>query len=111
MNRHARRAAAARERHLDDAIAELIKQDGDRCSICHANFIHGGRSYGGIANYTAAFVGDCCKSKMQLITMAGVYVAAPYTHLKRDSYPNIMSANDIENAIARLQSKLALFIN
>jgi hypothetical protein len=56
------------------AIAKLIEQDGDHCSICRAPLRHGGPTFGGLrADGTVADVGECCMTKLTQVLTAGLY--------------------------------------
>ncbi len=66
----------AGRRKIERAIDTLIKRDGDRCSICHANFADRAPTfYGVIADGTAAIVGECCALKLHYLFGSGIYFA------------------------------------
>jgi hypothetical protein len=62
-------------RQIERVIAGIMRNDGDRCSLCHAAFTNSAATYGGICHDEGpALVGNCCMEKLQLIVTAGIYL-------------------------------------
>jgi hypothetical protein len=59
----------------DRAINKLIKEDGDRCSVCHTDFYDGQATYyGTTARGAPAVVGKCCTASIWLLSGFGWYI-------------------------------------
>jgi hypothetical protein len=68
----------ARRRQLDRAINELLKRDGEYCSLCRAPFAHNQQTYYGTSEDGVAVTGDCCLEKLECVLAAGVYTIGNY---------------------------------
>ena len=72
----------SRRRFVERAIKAHIEKDGDRCSLCHAAFLHNSKTFAGLtADGVVADVGECCVAKLQHIVLAGLYVTKNYEAL------------------------------
>src|SRR5216684_2156650 len=95
-------------RRVEREIQDLMKADGDACSLCKAPFPHNSRTFGGVTGGgVPALVGDCCQSKLREVVLSGVYVHNDYQGLRfstpgeRESPP--LSAVQVSNAVDALQ--------
>lgn len=69
-------------RRVEREISELMKADGDRCSVCKTEFPHNSRTFGGVmSGGGAALVGECCERKLKTTVLSGVYVDNRYQNL------------------------------
>jgi hypothetical protein len=57
-------------RRSEREIKRLIENNDGCCSLCHAEFPHNSKVYGGIVTYGgAALVGECCESKLAFVVL------------------------------------------
>ena len=109
IGREARRPRNRRcaTNRLHRAIENLIKSDGDFCTVCRARFEHNCRTFGGeTAAGAAAVVGDCCVGKLRLIVTSGVYLARDYDFFpkpKGGGKSGACTIEQIEKAISATQ--------
>ena len=96
-------------RNLDRDLRQLMKKDGDRCTVCHADLPHNGRTYYGRAAGAAAIAGECCRSKLTVEVGSGLYVQGDYDVLSRTGGggPPPGSPDEFEAAIGRIQQGVA----
>ncbi len=94
-------------RRVEREIQAIIREDGDRCSLCHAAFPHNGRTHGGVTPIgKAALVGECCRKKLGEAILSGVYVNQDHHDLPGDRPGGGRTASPIqvEQAISGMQA-------
>ncbi len=96
-------------RNLDHDLRKLMMKDGDRCTVCHADLPHNGRTYYGQAAGAAVIAGECCRSKLTVEVGSGLYVQGDYDVLSSagGGGPPPGSPDDLEAAICRIQQDVA----
>jgi hypothetical protein len=63
----------AKRRLFDRQFRKLIKNNGDNCSLCGAEFRHNSRSFGGYdQDGKIALVGECCVERLHEVHTAGL---------------------------------------
>ena len=95
---------------VHERIEQLIRTDGDFCSLCRGRFQHNHRSYGGVtSNGVIALVSECCASKLEIVLTSGLYTSRPYDEqLNSGSGPiEELSLGQIEEAITAHQQRFA----
>jgi hypothetical protein len=78
MNRKERRANEKTAKIALDNIQDLMRADGDHCTLCRAAFTHGGKSYGGYVRepFGPAIVSDCCRAKLDWVAWSALFCSA-----------------------------------
>jgi hypothetical protein len=106
VNRAARRRneslARSRRALVHKRIEQIIRTDGDNCSLCRAEFRHNSRTYGGITgDGVVAITGECCASKLDTTFISGIYTTRSYVEPSRmrNGPDKELSSEQIEEAI------------
>jgi hypothetical protein len=114
VNRAARRRneslARSRRALVHKRIEQIIRTDGDNCSLCRAEFQHNRRTYGGVTgDGVVAITGECCASKLDILLISGLYTTRSYVEPSRTrNGPNKeLSSEQIEEAISAHQQYFA----
>lgn len=95
-------------RRVDRAIRDLIKRDGDHCSICRTTLAHNAKTFFGSIDCTVVLVGECCAQQLQSLYAQGVYSAAPYNDLLfKGGTANRSSAEQAAEAVEACQQFIA----
>ncbi|MDR7155249.1 hypothetical protein J2W40_002071 [Sphingobium xenophagum] len=64
----------AARRRVEREIREIMREDGEHCSICRALFEHNSRTYGGTTKVgKSVLAGECCKIKVANVVLCGLY--------------------------------------
>ncbi len=65
----------AARRRVEREIRELVRLDGDHCSLCRAPLEHNSRTYGGTTKVgKSVLAGDCCKGEVAVMVLSGIYL-------------------------------------
>jgi len=93
-------------RRIERQITELMKRDGDRCSICKAPLPHNSRTFGGVTSGgDAALAGECCGEKLKETVLSGLYVDQRYKDMPWRAEPGqrVNSPSEVTQAIDAMQ--------
>jgi hypothetical protein len=65
----------AARRRVEREIREIMRQNGDHCSICGAPLEHNTRTFGGtVKDGTTVLTGDCCRKRIATIVLEGLFL-------------------------------------
>ena len=94
-------------RRIEREVREIMRIDGDRCSLCGRVFPHNSRTFGGITPVgRAALVGGCCEMKLGHTILSGLYVNQDFADLPTTgrSGTESISAVQVEHALNAMQA-------
>lgn len=98
---------ASARRRLEGKIQDIMRSDGDRCSICKKPFAANSRTFGGATKHgDAALAGECCTTRMGITIIQGVYLSKQDFGELQDSFSgsgDAISPEAIDHAITSLQ--------
>jgi hypothetical protein len=93
-----------RRDNFDKRVEQIIRADGDRCSLCRVDFQHNCRTYIGVtAAGVVALAGECCATKLKRMVGTGVYTKKQYVGLPCYPSANYCSPEQAEEAATALQ--------
>lgn len=66
-------------RRLEREIREIMRTDGDNCSLCRRPLEFNDRTFGGVTRTgDACLVGECCASKLRVTILGGVFLSSDF---------------------------------
>jgi len=100
----------AAARRVERELREIMRRDGDNCSICRAPFVHNTRTYGGITKAgVAVLVSECCHAKVAETVLGGLFLDSGIddlaTHLPTSGKRS--GPVDVEKAVTSMQGIFA----
>ncbi len=100
----------AAARRVERELREIMRQDGDNCSICRAPFMHNTRTYGGVTKVgEAVLVSECCRAKVVETILGGLFLDSGVddlaAHLPTSGKP--AGPVDVERAVTSMQGIFA----
>ena len=94
------------KRRVERALREIMRTDGDNCSLCRAPLRHNSRTFGGVSkDGTPRMVGECCENKLHEIVLMGIFVCKDTGGfpIEGKAKPGRGSTPDVEGAVTALQ--------
>jgi hypothetical protein len=65
----------AARRRVERELRNIMRQNGDHCSLCRARLQHNSPTYGGILKGGAsALTGVCCRTRIEIVVLEGLYL-------------------------------------
>lgn len=102
----------AARRRVEREIREIMRKDGEHCSICGAPLQHNSHTFGGVTKTgNSVLTGECCKSKIATLVLSGLYVDATMDdlvrHIPTSGKASTAPPADIERAVAAIHTIFA----
>ena len=96
-------------RRVEREIRDIMRRDGDHCSLCRREFAPNDRTFGGVTSTgEAALVGSCCEKRLSVCILQGLFMSADLPGadqlLGRKPTSGMHSPEEVERAIAAFQS-------
>ncbi len=101
----------AERRRFEKDFAIILRKDGDHCTLCRRKLEHNERTFGGkTAAGRVALTTDCCRSKLAVEIVTGLYAtrhleAMPTTSRKLGS--KVAPGGDVNRTLDALQGHLS----
>jgi hypothetical protein len=65
----------AARRRVEREIREIMREDGEHCSICRSPLQHNSKTYGGVLKAgDSVLTGECCKGRITEMVLEGLYL-------------------------------------
>jgi len=97
-------------RHFERQLKNLIKCNGDNCSLCGAEFQHNGRTFGGYGqDGKVELVSECCVERLLEVHTAGLYSCRNYDFLPagQNSMTRGLDLEQVVKALGALERAIA----